>query len=240
MGLFDLFRKKTPEAAKPVVDPNQVLLEALLQKLFIMDHQASWSDDHLSLVTDTGLEITAAVIESPGMHPMIIHVFILTRHEQYFPDGVAENIAGMGELFEDKVASVLDNYLASTFPPIVESLSDSHFQELDYTDDKGVLWHPKPGDMIVQGQWLDPESVTPLFDLIKEKLKQVTFNNKINWLKMYISRQADNTFAGECLLNNEPWDEGFSMLLNDSEWEQPGRFAGQKQFVVIRRCDAYD
>lgn len=242
MGLLDRFRKKLSKAAdsEPVSDPGLYLMDRLKKRLLEQNYEVESNTHELTLSVNNALLIKATIIDAPELHPMLIAVHILTLHRQLFPDGIAENIVGMGEHLEDKVESALTNYFTTTFPPIIDSLSDSHFVELDYTDNDGILWHPKPGDMVLQGQWEHSDMVRPLFDLLKEKLKGIKFESKINWLKMYMARQADGSLSGECLLNNEPWDDGFQEMCQQVQWEQPGKFSGQKQFVMIRRCDVFD
>jgi len=109
------------------------------------------------------------------------------------------------------------------------------------TNEKEILWHPKLGNLTLQGQWNEQPQNEPFFELLKEKIKPKLTSNKLNWLKLYISKRADETIIGECLFNNEPWEEGLIDITKYAEtWKIKSNFQGLKQFIMFRRCDAYD
>ena len=95
--------------------------------------------------------------------------------------------------------------------------------------------------MIMQGEWEEPPQGEPFFDLLKEGIPGKLASDKINWLKIYISKRADGEIIGECNFNNEPWDEATRLLYNyAANWAMPGEFKALKQFIMFRRCDKYD
>ena len=249
MGLFDFSRKssaseKTDRQETPPIDNNSYLIETLKNKLIQMGYEVERHPDHLALIVNSQLEITTAIIDNPNNHPSILHLKVLTIHPQYFPNGIEENIVGIGTSIQDKINSVLDNYVNTTFLPIMDSFSDSHNPQLDLTtitNGKEILWHPKLGNLTLQGQWNEQPQNEPFFELIKEKIKPKLTTNKLNWLKLYISKRADNTIIGECLFNNKPWEEGLIDITKYAEtWKIKSNFQGLKQFIMFRRCDAYD
>ena len=92
-----------------------------------------------------------------------------------------------------------------------------------------------------QGQWKEKVENEPLFDLLKEKIKTKLPDQKLNWLKLYVARQPQGDIIGECLLNNQPWEEGLTELIAYAkQWPQKGDFLGQKQFIMFRQCDKYE
>ena len=244
MGLFDLFKKKPsdnkPQAAP--VDHNEYLLETLRNKLNEAGYAAERHPHYHALIVNGDIEIATFILDDPGMHPNLLHLLILTIHPEYFRDGIKENIVGLGTNIEEKVNSVIDNYINTTFLPIIDSFTDSHDPALDFTtvvDGKEILCHPKLGNLTFHGQWNDKPANEPLFELIKDKLKNKLTSNKLNWLKMYISKRSDGTIIGECLFNNEPWEEGLADITEYARsWEMKSDFQGLKQFIMFRRCDA--
>lgn len=251
MGLFDFFKKKstgqkqseTATALSPA-ERNGYVLAALKDRLMAAGYHAEKHPQYLSLIVNTDLEIATVIMDNPGYHPSLLHLMVVTIHPQYFPDGIHEDIVGIGASFEDKVNSVLDNYLNTTFQPIMDSFTDSHNPALDFTtmvNGKEVLWHPKMGPLTLQGQWSDPPQNEPFYELLKDKLPGLLTNNKLNWLKLYIARQADGSLTGECLFNNEIWKEGLEEIAAYAyTWKMHSDFQGMKQFMVFRRCDASD
>lgn len=250
MGLFNFFKKKSSDSKqvdRPLAEPtdnNSYLLESLRHRLIGLGYQADKHPQYLALIVNAEIEIATAIIDNPNNHPSILHLMILTVHPMYFPNGIEENIVGVGTNIQDKVKSVIDNYINTTFLPIIDSFSDSHNPDLDFSiimNEKEVLWHPKLGNLTLQGQWNDQPENEPFFEIIKDKIKGKLTSNKLNWLKLYISKRADGTIIGECLFNNEPWEEGLADITAFAKsWKLKSDFQGLKQFMVFRKCDAFD
>jgi hypothetical protein len=250
MGLFDFFKKKPSDVKQsdtqqtPAIDDNSFLLETLKGRLAELGCLVERHPQYLALIVNSELEIATIIIDNPNNHPSVLHLMILTIHSKYFPNGIEENIVGIGKSIRDKVASVIDNYVNTTFLPIMDSFSDSHNPELDFSttiDGKEILWHPKLGNLTLQGQWDNPPQNEPFFEIMKDKLENKLTSNKLNWLKLYISKRVDGTIIGECNFNNQPWKEGLDDITRYAEsWEMKSDFQGLKQFIMFRKCDAFD
>jgi len=247
MGLFGLFKKKLTQnaaVAKQPISPNVYLLEELKKGIAALGYKVDKQKDYLGLIIEGQLEIAAAIVDDPTLHPNIIHVMVLTIQKDYFPNGIEENIAGVGTSLQLQVSSALNNYLKSTFCPIIQGFSDGHNPDLDFTtivNNKEVLWHPKLGDLMIQGEWGQHPEGEPFFNALKEGISGKLTSNKFNWIKAYILKRKDGTIVGECLFNNMPWPEGLQMIGDYAHtWQLNGEFRGLKQFMVFRRCDAYD
>jgi len=250
MGLFDLFKRKPTEQIPKEeiipqpIDNNSYLLEVLKSKLLDMDYRVERHPQYLTLIVNSELEISAVIIDVPNIHPYLMQLRVLTVHPLFFPHGIDENLAGAGETIESKIDAGLDNYLNSTFKPIMEGFLDTHDPEADLlikNHESEVLWHPKLGDLMVQGQWEHQPEWNYLFEILRDKITGLLTGNKFNWLKIYISKRADGTIIGECLFNNQPWDSGLDDIVKYAEsWNIEGNFKGLKQFIMFRRCDLYD
>ncbi|MEZ4800265.1 MAG: DUF6348 family protein [Flavobacteriales bacterium] len=250
MRLFNFFKKKSSDSKQvdrqqpEPINNNSYLLENLRNRLVALGYQVDKHPQYLALIVNSEIEIATVIIDNPNNHPSIIHLMTLTMHSKYFPNGIEENIVGIGTTIQDKVNSVINNYINTTFLPIIDSFSDSHNPDLDLSiimNGKEVLWHPKLGNLTLQGQWSDHPENELFFEIIKGKLKDKLTSNKLNWLKLYISKRADGTIIGECLFNNEPWQEGLADITEYAKsWKLKSDFQGLKQFIVFRKCDAHD
>lgn len=246
MGFLDFFKRKSSEENQKnisdkkstFIDNNTSLLEVLKQHLAEKGYDVKWHQQYQAIVINSELEIATAIIENPNYHPLLIHLMILTIHPKYFKDGIEENIVGVGNTIEEKVESVLNNYLSSTFEPIIDSFTDSHNPALDFYVNE-ILWHPKLGNINLQGDWETEPEHDSLFNLLKDIIPEKLSDNKINWLKIYISKNQD-TITAECLFNNKPWEEGLNILNNYAKNWQEDDFKGIKQFIMFRKCDKYD
>jgi hypothetical protein len=248
MGLFDFFKRKQDAAKPPTnmptnpVNPNDYLLEMLKASITDMDYRAVKHPQYQSLIVNEVVEIAAIIIDDPNNHPLVMHAMILTMHSDYFPKGIEEHVAGLGETLEQKITSVIDNYIDTTFCTIMESLYDEHYNDLYYTITTAggaALWHAYLGTAILQGNWTNQPDNEVMYDLIKDKVKDKLTGNPFNWLKLYVSKRDDGTIIGECSWNNEPWPDGLTELTHFAQtWEVDGAFYGMKQFIVFRKCNA--
>lgn len=223
------------------MNADSTLLTSLKARLQKSGYQVTSDKDSDWLVINGTLKVAGTVIEHPAASPKIMQLQISVLHDVLFPGGIIENLVGFGDTLEEKIESGLDNYFSTTLPSIIESVSSSNGGEFDYRDTSGVLWHSSVGNMATQGQWESNIFDEPIFRLLKPHLIQMNFINKVNWVKVYISRQSDGSVMGECLLNNSPWESGYGAVAEyASHWGTKGRFLGQKQFMVFRRCDMHD
>jgi hypothetical protein len=251
VGLFDFFKKKTTSNLKPEYQPivpgfpkNWTALGALASKLGELGYQVNAHSDYTGLIVSDELEIEVAVVDVPGAHPSLMQMMVRASHPKYFPEGIVENVVGIGQSTEVQIDSALQNYIDSTFLTIMDSFTDTHCPELDFLEinnGREVLWHPKLGNLVMQGQWMEQPQGEPFFELLKHDIPGQLTTNKINWLKIYISKRADGEIIGECNFNNQPWEAATNKIYNYAAgWDMPGEFKGLKQFIMFRRCDAYD
>ena len=208
-----------------------------------LGHTAEFSTKYAALVVNSEIEIATAIL--PGnFHPLMLPALTITIHPTFFPDGIEASLVGFGDTTETKVATVVDNYITDIFTPFIESFKDTHNEASDFISTisgKEVLWHPKMSENSFQGTWKETLDDTNLFDILKNSLKTAPLDKKINSLKLYIGRQPDGELSMECSLNNEPWNKGLSLLEKYANtWKDKGEFKGQKQFIMLRRCDKFD
>jgi hypothetical protein len=245
MGLFDFFGKKQepqqePEKKEePVTDPNLVLLHILQEKLQALGLEVKRSEQYQAITVLPDLEIASAIISKPDYHPMLMHAVIFTIHPVYFQKGIEEHVVGLGSTPFEKAVSVADNFMSTTLKPIMDGFSDSHVPALDFYDQAGILWHPKPGTVALQGNQAIQTNNDMFINLLRERLRTSLPNQQFNWLKIYAARQADGSITVDCNLNNEVWETGRHLIsVFVGMWPKGPDFMGMKQFIVFRRCDS--
>lgn len=240
MKLFNFQKKKTESHDQPHTE-EEILLHELVDQITKLNYTIQVDEATQIIIVNDQLLLEFRIIRNPDYAKELMHLMINTAHPTHFPDGIMESIAGIGETVQDRIASVVENYITSTFKPIAESLTDTHSPEYDFTSDE-VLWHPALSDLRVQGSFNRELSGDELYLLLAPKLESMlSRDQKFHWLKMYISKQQSGEIIGDCLLDNEPWDEGLDILADYiSTFPVESTFIGIKQFVVFRRCDKYD
>jgi hypothetical protein len=169
---------------------------------------------------------------------------VQVSHPKYFRGGIQEYCVGVGLNFPDQVGAALNNYINAIFLTIMDSFTESHDPRFDFmvnTDGSDVLWHPKLGSLVLQGKWSGQPQNEPLFELLRNLVPGKLTSNKINWVKIYLSKQPGQEIIGECVFNNQPWEEGLNRVAQyANSWQIEGDFKGIKQFIMFRRCDQYD
>ena len=240
MGLFSFFKSKKKDDD---IDPNLFVLTLLKLKLEQQGHTVEISDQYAAIIVNDQLEIATAIL--PGdFHPAMLPLLVFTINKDYFPKGIEASLVGIGTSIEQKAETVTESYLNDIFKPIMDSFSNSHNETLDFKSShtgREILWHPKMSDNTFQGKWQETKDDTSLYNVLEKDVQAELVDQKLNWLKLYISRQPDGSISGECLLNNEIWEKGYYLLEDYAKtWKDQGEFMGQKQFIMFRRCDSFD
>lgn len=240
MGIFDFLK---PKKKVEEIDINTYLLLQLKNRLEEKGNTVEFSTQYAAIVVNSEIEIATALL--PGeFHPSILPLLFITINKDYFPGGIEASLVGLGSTPEQMVESAIDNYLSDIFEPVLDSFTDSHVEDFDFkstSTGKEILWHPKMSNNSLQGKWDETNSQTNLYSIVEDQIKDKLPDQKLNWLKLYISRQPDGSITGECLLNNEVWEEGYQLLENYAKtWKDQGEFLAHKQFIMFRKCDSYD
>lgn len=240
MGFLNFLKKKEEPNES---DVNSLFLQSLKSRIEEQGHSVEYSTDYAAIIVDSQIEIASKIADGE-FHPSLLPMMILVLNETFFPKGINANLAGFGDTPEDKVESATNGFMSNFFSPIIENFSDSHRPEFDFKSEasgKEILWHPKMSDNLLQGTWQETSKETNLYSIVEQEVQHILADNKFNWLKLYISRQPNGEISGECLLNNEFWEEGYSLLCQyASTWKDQSKFLAHKQFIVFRRCDECD
>lgn len=242
MGFFD-FLKPKKKAKEEEIDENAFLLAYLKFQLEELGHTVEFSTEYAAILVNSEIEIATAIM--PGdFHPLMLPVMIITIHPTYFPEGIVTYLTGLGDSIEAKTATVGEEYINDIFGTIAESVQDTH--ETTHTFDtsvngENVRMQIFASDNVYQGNWDESSKKKSLLSALEEGLKIAPLDQKINSLKVYLSKQENGQFSVECTLNNEQWETGFDLLKKyAATWGKDGGFRGQKQFIMFRRCDEFD
>ncbi len=229
------------------MDENLYSFDILKTKLISLGFKIENKEEYLALIVNSDLEITIEIIKNSNSHPSIIQLMITTFHSEYFNNGIITNVVGIGDNVKDKITVAVENFIKGTFNTIIESFSEKHQPEIDFTTktyNKEILWHPNLGELTFQGEWKNLPIGEPIFNILIEGIKNKLFDQKFNWLKVYISKNSKEEIIGECIFNNELWKEGLNIIENYAKnWNENKKvelFLAQKQFIMFRRCDKFD
>ncbi len=217
------------------------LTQLLKEKLMEQHYHVEFNQERISLTVDQQVEVIVSDVVEEGLHPHLMKQIYLIVHPEYFPKGIVEYLVGVGTTLQEKMETGIQNFLGTILPPILDGFNDTHDPELDFHDDNGMLWHPKPGQLGLQGSWEEEPETDDLRALLNAKLQSVIPNQKFNWLKIYAAKDGEGKVTLDCNLNNEPWEAGSQVVLSVAQsWKNPPIFCAIKQFIMYRRCDAFD
>jgi hypothetical protein len=185
---------------------------------------------------------TQVVGETHHPNVVVCTLGIRLAHPQHFPVAIEVCLVGYGTSPVEAVDQGAQIYVNGVLSTVLEALAGTHDPGLDWiSQPEGITWHPVVGPLQVQGAWagvpdLDQHHLR-LLHLLSPLLREQQFHRSFHWVSVYLSRQPDGEFIGECLLDNEPWEAGLALLQADAmRWPHEGKFAGQKQFLLFRRC----
>lgn len=203
------------------------------------DLQVSITDNKVKIGDSLSLE---ASITNRIVHPdaILLELNIVASHPVLFAGGISDFLAGVGTSDTMAIRTGVESYVAGVFTTILHGLVTEHQPALDFTINK-ELWHPVTGALQLQGAFskdttLDDHQIFKLLKPVLANKLATSTDTVLHWVKAYVSKQADGAITGQCEYDNNPFPEGTVLLKRYAEgWNVKG-FAGQKQFIMIRRC----
>jgi len=219
---------------------NQKLLERINIEYPGLDFKLT--GDEIS--APNGISIKTKIINHQvftGSESFQVHFF--TSNKGLFKRTIEERLVGLGENDATALSNGVESFLEGQFPVILTCIEMKHSPETDFdiTDDSGTgHWHSILGNIQVQGSLShNPDSL--IYDktysfikpILTEKLKNSS--GDFHWLRYYISK-LNGKIIGDCYYDNEPCDEGMEALKKYVSAWPDNDFAGQKQFIMLRKC----
>src|SRR5688572_4246837 len=230
-------------------------LEHLAQEIEQTGHTIQRGDSYF-IVVPINLKIEVEIgerieHENDGQQSVVITISIKATHDELFPDGIWDCLAGIGENDDDAFSYAAEVWTAGVFPPIHEILvpletvgfavqridmvtrHDDSSEELPWKLYLGALQHA--GDFAQREDALDEEIlVKKMFNAIIAELHE----KKLVWIKAFIAKMPDGSIEGDCWLNNQDWIEGLNALCwLAEEWEEVNNLTYLKQFMIIKPCE---
>ncbi|TDN40610.1 hypothetical protein E4631_10125 [Hymenobacter sp. UV11] len=158
--LRQLFTNSLPPVPKLTLPPPT---PSTIQDTFAQEITSALQNHYPSLLIQTSynhlhinslnLEINCLVGErNQHPHAVIFGLEVRIFNEHYFPGGIVDCLAGIGEDDATAIAKGAVNHVDGVLLTIIQALSASHAAELDFEDSQtGKKWHPILGLLQVQG-----------------------------------------------------------------------------------------
>jgi hypothetical protein len=89
------------------------------------------------------------------------------------------------------------------------------------------------GNMGIRGQPPDHDRLpTAWFSQLESKLKSISLNSGVHWVRVYYAQMKNEVNELEVLLDNNDWGE-LRTSLDDIEWPKGEKFFSVRLFMVI-------
>jgi hypothetical protein len=230
-------------------------LELLAQEIERTGHVVNRNGSSL-LIEPINLKIESNINERNehnvnGQYSVVLSITIKATHEQMFPDGIWDCLAGVGGNDHDAFVHASQVWTACNFQPIHEILVPTETAGFDVerldlvwrNENSGEVfaWKLYLGVLHAVGDiWKSQDSfennilVKQMFDVIVAEL----YERKLIWVKTYICKMPDGTIHGDCWLNNKDWFKGLNALYWFAEtWQKVETYTALKQFMLIKPCE---
>lgn len=232
-------------------------LEHLAQAVESTGHPVTRNESFF-IVEPINLKIEAEIgdrkeYNSNGEQSVVLTTSIKATHEQMFPGGIWDCLAGFGRDDEEALAYAARVWTEGIFWTIHETLIPTETEDcpvlklemLTKNQETGeeLAWELYLGALQASGEFLgrtDLDEMTLVQNLLNE-ISSVTTEKRLYWLKTYIAKLSQTDIQGDCWLNNQDWIEGLSALYwFAEEWTDIKSYAAMKQFVIIKPCEISD
>ena len=189
--------------------------------------------------------------DNDGQHSVVISVSIKATHEQVFPEGIWDCLAGVGENDDEAFSFAAEVWIQGVFPPLHEILVPTETAALEVprlslvtrNDESGehFPWKLYLGALQASGEFTERAGTIDENVLVQRMFSAITgelYEPRFIWIKAYIAKSADGSLHGDCWLNNQDWLEGLSALYwFAEEWTDIESFASLKQFMIVKACE---
>lgn len=186
---------------------------------------------------------------SNGKQSVILTLSIKATHEQMFPGGIWDCLAGFGTDDEEAFAYAAHVWTEGVFWTIHEILVPTGTEDCPVLKLEMLTRNPETGEELgwnlylgafqASGEFLGRTDLdeTTLVQKLLNAISSVTTEKRLYWIKIYIAKLSETDIQGDCWLNNQDWIEGLNALYwFAEEWVDIKSYAAMKQFVIIKPC----
>lgn len=185
-----------------------------------------------------------------GEHSVVLNLSIKATHEQMFPEGIWDCLAGVGGNDDEAFFYAASVWTEGVFLTIHEILVPTEtkdfqvprFDMLTRNQETGEEfgWKLYLGAFQAVGEFASRTDLdeTILVQKLLSAISSVTAEKRLYWVKIYIAKLSETDIQGDCWLNNQDWIDGLNALYwFAEEWKDIKSYAAMKQFVIIKPCE---
>ena len=230
------------------------LLEHLAQAVERTGHTVT-RDESFFTVEPINLKIEAEIgdrkeYNSNGKQTVVLTLSIKATHEQLFPVGIWDRLAGFGINDEEAFSYAAYVWTEGIFWTIHEILVPTEtkssqvlrLEMLTRNQETGEEfgWKLYVGALQATGALAEHTDLnqTILVQKLLNEISSMATEKRLFWIKIYIAKLSETDIQGDCWLNNQEWMEGLNALCwFAEEWQDITSYAAMKQFVIIKPCE---
>lgn len=145
---------------------------------------------------------------------------------------IKQSLAGWGKDAHEAIGVAFENFNRSTLHIVLGAFfpKKKHDITVENWDLNGKKWKVYFDSIVylcADAETNNQLKNLPIFDTLKKCLGNKTYNEKINWVSVFVSGNVI-----EVLLNNEPWKEAVEVFEKLS-WPQTGQYFSARIFVIF-------
>lgn len=151
---------------------------------------------------------------------------------------IIECFADAGAKSEDAKNKNIQNFLLSSFHPIVACLNRNPkdpvitFEEWEIGQN---TWEVYIGDFSIKGTKKNLDVIPDnLFETLEDLIKGMHIDTEYAWIRFYMGQVNNSLLIVELLVNNIPYTEGEDVL-KKIEWDQMDGFYSIRNFIMMKK-----
>jgi len=229
-------------------------LEYLAQEVEKTGHVVKRGDSSI-LVETINLKIETSVDDKKehnvnAEYSVVYQITIKAIHEQLFPEGIYDCLAGLGGSENEAFEYAAQNWVWSVFILIHEILVPVETKDfnvprlnlitrnLDTGEDFG--WKLFLGELQLSGEFVNGKEKFEQIILVKKLLGEISaiaIEKRLFWIKIYVGKVVEETMV-DCWLNNADWVEGLNLMHQFAKGlDNHNSYAAMKQFIILKPCE---
>jgi hypothetical protein len=183
---------------------------------------------------------SACVFRLPSANNSFLRLDINVNSPLIAGRTLIESFAALGSNEEEAIRQAWGKFCRASLHVLLEVfVGDKKGEdqiELEIWENGGARWRVCLGPLLVLGYGNQPPPAVmcgELIDQLREALLPKA-TREYHWLRFYYMRKDNSCLGSECLLDNESWSQGESLV---NQWKWPDGFYSIRLFLILRPAE---
>ncbi len=150
---------------------------------------------------------------------------------------IQESFVGIAEDINSAIGQAYSNFLAGSFHVLLAGLIGHKCEQVEgesFEAGNRVRVILENGVQIKSSiKLMDTKGVLGWYDAFVDAIMKQKFDDRPHWVRVYVAQNENQIMVTECLLDNEEWQQGISVL-SGYNWPFMASFYSVRMFVMIK------